>query len=224
MKKFFLILILAVSVALPNAMSAQTVTVAGAKIPAKLGFSETVRVLNGAGVRQKYFVRVYVGALYLKEKSKDPQAIINADKPMSVRLHIISSMLTNEVMANYIREGFSRSLGGKTEPIEEEINLICDVFMSEPTKVGDVYDIHYTPGVGISASKNSKPYSFESLDKKFQKEVASSAKLNHKMKTLNKTKDGQMAIPGLDFKKALFGIWLSNDPVDPALKKAMLGL
>ncbi|MDC0935473.1 chalcone isomerase family protein [Pirellulales bacterium] len=31
------------------------------------------------------------------------------------------------------------------------------------------------------------------------------------------------AIAGIEFKKALFGIWLSRDPADAALKQAMLG-
>ena len=30
-------------------------------------------------------------------------------------------------------------------------------------------------------------------------------------------------IPGIEFKKAFFGIWLSNDPIQKNLKKAMLG-
>lgn len=30
-------------------------------------------------------------------------------------------------------------------------------------------------------------------------------------------------IPGMKFKKALFGIWLGDDPVDNKLKKGMLG-
>ena len=30
------------------------------------------------------------------------------------------------------------------------------------------------------------------------------------------------SIPGLNFKKALFGIWLGDDPADKKLKKAML--
>ena len=30
-------------------------------------------------------------------------------------------------------------------------------------------------------------------------------------------------IPGMEFKKAFFGIWLSNDPIQKNLKKAMLG-
>ena len=33
----------------------------------------------------------------------------------------------------------------------------------------------------------------------------------------------QSTIPGLDFKKALFGIWLSDTPVDEDLKKGLLG-
>lgn len=38
-------------------------------------------------------------------------------------------------------------------------------------------------------------------------------------------KNGQYksTVAGLDFKKALFGIWLSDDPVDADLKKGMLG-
>jgi hypothetical protein len=30
-------------------------------------------------------------------------------------------------------------------------------------------------------------------------------------------------IPGIDFKKAFFGIWISNNPIQKNLKKAMLG-
>lgn len=193
---------------------AQT-TISGVKLPAKLGFSGTTRELNGAGTRTKYFVKVYVAGLYLKEKSKDAKAILNADKPMSIRLQIISSMLTNDVMVKYIREGFSKSLHGKIEPYKDHIDLICEVFSSEPTKVGDVYDIHYTPGVGVSASKNGKPYIFKNLKNKLGKPYAI---------ILKNTKSGQDALPGIDFKKGLFGIWLSDSPVDPTLKDGMLGL
>jgi hypothetical protein len=34
----------------------------------------------------------------------------------------------------------------------------------------------------------------------------------------------QNTIPGMDFKKALFGIWFSGNPVDADLKKGLLGL
>ena len=139
---------------------------------------------------------------------------------MSVRLQIISSLLTNEAMVRYIREGFYRSLDGKVAPFKEHLDLICEVFSSEPTKVGDVYDIHYTPGIGVSASKNGKPFEFTKLHKNGQIKN-DNIKL---LKDIKRTKDGYDALPGLDFKKALFGIWLSDDPVDEDSKDAMLGV
>jgi hypothetical protein len=208
------------AIALFSNMSYAQVKVSGITVPAKLGFGGTVRELNGAGTRVKYMMHIYVGALYLKEKSKDPKVIVNADKPMSVRLQIISAMLTNENMVRYIREGFYRSLDGKVAPFKEHLDLICEVFSSEPTKVGDVYDIHYTPGIGVSASKNGKPFQFTKMRSTGQVK-SGDMKL---LKQITHTKDGYEAIPGLDFKKALFGIWLSDDPVDEDLKDAMLGL
>ncbi len=215
MKKNILTFVAAI-LFISNNLLAQVV-VSGIKVPTKLGFAGTVRELNGAGTRVKYMMHIYVAALYLKEKSKDAKAIVNADKPMSVRLQIVSSLLTNETMVRYIREGFYRSLHGKIEPFKEHLDLVCEVFSSEPTKVGDVYDIHYTPGVGITASKNGKPFEFSKMHK--------NGKTNIKLlKEIKHTKDGYEAIPGLDFKKAIFGIWLSDDPVDEDLKDAMLGI
>ena len=40
---------------------------------------------------------------------------------------------------------------------------------------------------------------------------------------LYKNDQRMKTIDGLDFKKALFGIWLSEDPADKGLKKGMLG-
>ncbi|MDP8248965.1 MAG: chalcone isomerase family protein [Candidatus Tritonobacter lacicola] len=44
-------------------------------------------------------------------------------------------------------------------------------------------------------------------------------------KGVSASKNGalKVTIPGLDFKKALFGIWLSDEPVDAKLKVEMLG-
>ena len=104
------------------------IAVGGIKLPSKLGFAGTVREYTGAGTRVKFFMRIYVLGLYMQEPSKDPEVIINDDKPMSMRLHIISSMLTNEVMVKYIREGFERSLGEKAAELSGHVDLICSAF------------------------------------------------------------------------------------------------
>lgn len=196
----------------------------GVTLPPKLGFAETVREFAGAGVRQEFFVRAYVFGLYMKEKSTDPNVIINSDQAMSVRLQMTSSLLSSKLMEEKIREGFNKSLDGKIEPYREMIDIICGIFSSEATKVGDIYDIHYTPGVGVSASKNGKGYDFSSMTKEAKAKVKNSEKLEKILTNLKYTKSGQSAIPDLAFKKALFGIWFSDNPVDSKLKADVLGL
>lgn len=196
----------------------------GVTLPPKLGFAETVRDFVGGGIRQEYFVKAYVFGLYMKEKSTDPNVIINSDQAMSVRMTMTSGLLSSKLMEEKIREGFSKSLDGKIEPYIEMIDLICGIFSSESTKVGDVYDIHYTPGVGVSASKNGKGYDFATMNKDAKAKVKNSEKLDYLLKNLKYTKSGQSALPDFGFKKALFGIWFSDNPVDPKLKAAVLGL
>ena len=189
MKKEFLTFTLAVMLFF-NA-SAQT-KINGVTLSPKIAPAKTELILNGGGVRTKFFMKVYVAGLYLQTKSKDAKEIIEADKPMSVRIHIISSLITSEKMADAIREGFEKSTGGKSEQFKKEIDVTCTIFQSEPIRVGDMFEIYYVSGQGVRSNKNGKGTG--------------------------------VVIPGLPFKKAMFGIWLSDNPVDYNLKQAMLGL
>ena len=146
-------------------------------------------LLNGSGERTKFFLSLYDAGLYLQEKSSDAAAIIEADKAMAIRMHITSAMITSEKMEQATMEGFVKSTGGQTGPLAEEIDRFIDVFRAEITK-GDIYDMVYVPGKGVTVTKNNKK----------AEEIA-----------------------GLAFKKALFGIWLSTDPVQESLKKELLG-
>jgi hypothetical protein len=174
-----------------NASLAQT-TINGVTLSPKIAPSKTELILNGGGVRTKFFMKVYVAGLYLQAKTNKPKEIIEADKPMAVRLYIISNLMTSANMATAIREGFEKSTKGNVAPFKKEIDLICTVFQSDPIKVGDLFEIYYVPGIGVQCNKNGK--------------------------------DFKVNLKGMAFKKALFGIWFSEDPVDENLKKGMLGL
>jgi len=140
---------------------AAQVTLCGVTLPAKLGTEDKVCILNGAGIRKHYFINTYVAGLYLPAKNSDPNAIINADQAIAVRLQIISSLVTQERMTESVKEGFRKATGGNTAPIQKEINEILKIFNSEPIKIGDVFDIWYIPGKGVMASKNAKKLSLE---------------------------------------------------------------
>ena len=169
------------------------ITLEGIKLPSKLTLDSTSLILNGAGVRNKFHLKVYVAALYLPSKNSNPVDIINKDEPQAVVLHITSILMTSGNMSKYISEGFFRSTGGKVAPIQKQIDLALTIFNSEPVSKNDKFEMFYIPEErGVKSYKNGKFLSF---------------------------------IPGgLEFKKAMFGIWLSNDPVDEDLKTGILGL
>jgi 5-deoxy-D-glucuronate isomerase len=69
-------------------------------------------VFNGAGLREKFFLDLYVGALYVTNKSSDPVSIMNADESMAITLDIVSGLINSEKMINAINEGFEKLAAG----------------------------------------------------------------------------------------------------------------
>ena len=169
--------------------AAQATTIGGVNLSDSVTVDNHELRLNGAGIRKKFFLKLYVASLYLGQASHDAREIVSADSPMAIQLDITSGMITPKRMEKATIEGFSAATGGKLEPIAERIDQFLDVFRAG-VEAGDRFLLAYLPGTGVVVSKNGKT---------------------------------QTTIEGLDFKKALFGIWLSEKPVQKDLKKAMLG-
>jgi hypothetical protein len=146
-------------------------------------------VLNGQGIRDKFFMDLYECGLYLTQKSQNAKQIIEEDKPMNLKLHIVSSLITSEKMENATREGFEKSTNGSIESLQSEIETFIRVF--KDLKDNDKYNFFYLPNTGVKIYKNDK--------------LAST-------------------IEGIDFKKALFGIWLGTEPAQENLKNGLLSL
>ncbi len=159
------------------------------EIADSIQIEEHTLALNGAGIRSKFFLNLYVGALYLNEKSSDAEALIAADEAMTIRLYITSSLIDGEKMSEATLDGFVKSTGGNLAPIQKEVELLIGA-LREAVEDNDVFDLQYVPGTGLSVVRNGVT---------------------------------KVVVPGLEFKKALFGIWLSEDPVQDDLKEGMLG-
>ncbi|GAA3580853.1 MULTISPECIES: chalcone isomerase family protein [Marinobacter] len=168
---------------------AMALTVEGVDVPDTYTAQQSELTLNGAGTRSKWFMDLYVGGLYTPQKASDAAAVINADEPQAITLHIISGLITSEKMTSATLEGFESATGGNLAPIQSDVNAFLDVF-SEEIKEGDVFDLVYLPGEGVRVLKNG---------------------------------DARATVGGLEFKKALFGIWLSDEPAQEDLKQKMLG-
>jgi hypothetical protein len=181
-----LVLILAVLV---TATASAQMKVGGITLPATENYSDQTLVLNGAGVREKLWIDLYAAGLYLDQKTKNASEVLNADKPMAIKLHIVSKLITSDKMVDAVTEGFEKSTNGNVAPIQDRIETILG-FFKEDIKKNDVFDLVYLPSKGgVVAYKNGQEKGL---------------------------------IKGKDFKKALFGIWLSNRPADDGLRDELL--
>jgi hypothetical protein len=127
----------------------------GVNMPEYLEVGKSKLILNGAGVRSKFFMDLYVGGLYLENKSNNPQEIIDSDEPMAIRLHIISSLITSKKMENATREGFENATKGDTEPIKSQIEEFISVF-KEKIEKNDIFELTYLPAEGLEVYKNGE--------------------------------------------------------------------
>jgi hypothetical protein len=87
----------------------QAAEVAGIKIDdtVKVGGSELV--LNGAGLRSKLFIKVYVGALYVGQKAGTPAAIYASPAPRRMVMRMLRDM-DAETLHGALDEGLRNNL------------------------------------------------------------------------------------------------------------------
>jgi len=124
------------------------VEVAGVTVPdsAALADGETL-VLNGAGVRTKFFFKIYVGALYLGAKVTTPEAAYGAPGGRRVLMHF----LYDEVEAAKLVEAWNEGFEGNLDKAElAHLRPRIDAFNALFTDVrrGDEVRLDYLPGKG----------------------------------------------------------------------------
>lgn len=81
--------LLAALIASPGLQAAE---VAGVKVDDRIRVGGSDLVLNGAGLRSKLFVKVYVGALYVGQKANTPAAIIDQNGPRRMVMRLLRDM------------------------------------------------------------------------------------------------------------------------------------
>jgi len=128
----------------------------GVTLPEQLPGDGATLVLNGAGVRSKWFLDLYVAGLYLEAPQDDPRQVIRADRPMLLRLEIISGLITSEKMEAATREGFAKAAAEGYVAAPDEIEAFIEVFRA-PIEKGDRFDLAYRVDSGVTVFKNAVP-------------------------------------------------------------------
>ena len=81
--------------------------VAGVAVPDSVTVNDAVLKLNGAGVRTRFFIKVYVGALYLKDPQTTAASVLAAPSPRSVRMHVVYDEISAAKLVGAWNEGFT---------------------------------------------------------------------------------------------------------------------
>ncbi|MGL5469680.1 MAG: chalcone isomerase family protein [Shewanella sp.] len=128
--------------------------VSGVQVADSITLDAQTLQLNGAGVRSKFFMDLYVGSLYVPTPSKTTAEVINA--PIAaIRLNITSGMITSEKMRDAITEGFEHATADNTTDIQQQIDAFMALFKDE-IKQGDQFTLVANKSRGVTAYKNGQ--------------------------------------------------------------------
>lgn len=184
--------------------SAWALEIGGVDLPDTLKSGDTEILLNGAGLRRKFGMKVYAVGLYTKAKTTDGQAVIDADEPMALDMRWRMSVPGKKIDESFY-ESFAVSAGAPKAnsygpqtnfgPVTKDIVNYMGWIDSRETTKQDSWIMIYVPGKGTEVYVND-----------------------------GTKKELKGVIPGIEFKKVLFGIWLAEDPVvGKSLRADLLG-
>ncbi len=138
-------------------LSAKSAVVGEDEVPdeVRLEDSQQRLVLNGAGVRKKFFISVYVAALYLPQRQRDAQVLLQSPPANRVLMHFVYSKVAKHKMDEAWREGFANNLeapelAAVTERLERFVALFGDM------REGDQVWLDYQPAAGTSVTINGE--------------------------------------------------------------------
>ena len=125
--------------------------IAGIELADSYQIGQQSLLLNGAGIRSKLFVKVYVGALYVGKTSNSPAAILATPGAKSMQM----TMLYKEVEAEKITQGWND--GFKTNLTDIELKSLEDRLKKFnalfPTlRKADIVRMDYSPDTGNPGS------------------------------------------------------------------------
>ena len=113
-----------------------------------------ILVLNGVGLREKFWVDVYVGSLYLPAKSDDVAEILSKPGPWRIQLDFVYKEVAQQKLVNSWREGFEKNQGTESlQQLQSRIEQFYQ-FFDASALAKDQYRFDYLPDSGTQISKN----------------------------------------------------------------------
>jgi len=137
--------------------TAQAVNIKGKEIPetVSIGTPPAQLVLNGAGVRTKFFFSIYIGALYVPKQHTDLRILESLPGYKRIVMNFIYDEVEAKKLADSWEEGFVKN---QSPDVMQRLRPKLDEFkkLFPTVKNGDVIWIDYIPDIGTQVSLNTK--------------------------------------------------------------------
>lgn len=144
-------LLLSLMLLVPIAASA--VELGGVNLEDKTIVNGQTLVLNGAGLRKKFFIKVYVGGLYLPAKMSNPASILASDTPRRMVMHFVYSV-SKDQMCEAWQEGLDANTPNSSAEVKGGFKTLCSLMDAIPK--GNRLVVTYVPGTGTVVEVNGK--------------------------------------------------------------------
>jgi hypothetical protein len=155
--------LIALALTLGIATPALADTVEGKEIPTTATIAGQALKLNGWGVRKKFVVKVYVGALYLASPTQSPEEVVKRDEAKAVRMTFLRDVSRGQVMDAF-REGFVANTGPDApKTFAAQLDRLSTA-IPEEIKEGQVLEVAYVPGTGSVVSSGQNQVTIEGKD------------------------------------------------------------
>jgi len=137
--------------ALAFALPVLAATIADVKLDDSVAVGNQNLVLNGGGIRKKFFIKVYVGGLYLPAKNNNATAIMATDAPRRMVMHFVYSV-SKDQMCEAWSEGLEANTPNASAEVKGAFKTLCSLMEAIPK--GNRLVLTYVPGTGTTVEVN----------------------------------------------------------------------
>lgn len=138
--------------------NASALELAGVKVADSIHLGSRDLMLNGAGVRTKFFFKIYVAALYLGEKAFVGETALNQPGEKRIALHVLRELSDGQMLHSFNEVMAANHTPAEMQALEPQLKELTEIFHAVKTvKKGDVIALDYLPDSGTQIVVNGVP-------------------------------------------------------------------
>lgn len=137
------------------AMAANAALVEGVRLDDRVAIKGRSLVLNGAGVRAKLVLKIYVAALYLPKRTKDARTVF-ASAPRRFQMNMLLTVSSDEIIDALLDTMADNSSAAELAAVKGETDqLVALIRPFKEVKKGDTITLDFVDG-GTNLGWNGK--------------------------------------------------------------------